>query len=179
MLNWKLFLPIAACAVALLFAGGCYLFCLSGPMVETSHRSTLKSGLTLQLMSEWPVPVLCPWACVSRAGCHATLQCLTLGGNLAEHDSSKQKKAENRPLGRTQRLEKASALGGTGKLWMWLVTGHQVLVIIREGCRRTSCLKNFWCREQKMKQEWTETWLARGCTGLDVQPTIPAWCLVC
>ena len=78
----------------------------------------------------------CPCA---RAGCHATLQWLTLGGKLAKHDPLKQKRAENRPLGRTHRLERAPVLGGTGELWLRLVTGRRVLIIVREGCGRTSC----------------------------------------
>lgn len=35
------------------------------PTVETPRRPTLKSGLTLQLISELPLPVLRPWAHVS------------------------------------------------------------------------------------------------------------------
>lgn len=58
---------------------------------QPAGGSTLKSRLTLQLISEFPVPVLCP-----RRVCRA--QRLPSAGKLIQHQPFKQKKAENRPL---------------------------------------------------------------------------------
>lgn len=115
-----------------------------------TYRSMLKNGLTTQLISEMPVPALCPGHVFPATPfCQGRLPCSW----------------------KSTWTRKSLSVG--------FVTYYKVIIgsslSLGRAVGRLLALKSFWCREQKIKQEWAETWVARGCTGLDIQPTLPGW----
>lgn len=153
-------------------AGSCFHLNLCVQLLCWSQRLSLVlllcshcGGITQIHAEEWVDITADLW--------NASASPLPLGMYFQQHRCAK---AGCCAAGRTLGLERALVLDGMGFV---AVTYHKLIIesssSLGRAVGRLLPLRSFWCREQKIKQEWAETWVARGCTGLDIQPTLPGW----